>query len=71
MNITLNIDKVKLLRNSVAMLTEKIARLKEQLENNKGMIVQEKKVYVWWPSLIIIVLCVAGFCFYKIKKRKK
>lgn len=33
--------------------------------------VVEKKVYVWWPSLIIIVLCVAGFCFYKIKKRKK
>lgn len=33
--------------------------------------VVEKKVYLWWPSLIIIVLCVAGFCFYKIKKRKK
>ena len=33
--------------------------------------VVEKKVYVWWPSLIIIVSCVAGFCFYKIKKRKK
>lgn len=31
----------------------------------------EKKVYLWWPSLIIIVLCVAGFCFYKIKKSQK
>ena len=49
------------------MLTEKIARLKEQLENNKETIAQEKKVYVWWPCLILTGLILAGSIWLLIK----
>lgn len=57
--------------SATRLLEQSISQLKEQLQNKQETKVIEKKVYLWWPSLIIIVSCVAGFCFYKIKKRKK
>lgn len=51
------------------ILKEKIAQLKEQLENNKETIVQEKKVYVWWPCLILVGLILAGCAWWLIKHR--
>ena len=41
------------------MLTEKIARLEEQLKEKEEIKVVEKKVYVWWPCLVLVGLILA------------